>query len=61
MQGEYNMAGLTKKGNTYYAIFSVNGKSKWKRIGRVEKGFDFLGYHISPDGLSLANKKFIIQ
>ena len=25
-------------------------------IGRVEKGFDFLGYHISPEGLSLANK-----
>ena len=25
-------------------------------IGRVEKGFDFLGYHISPEGLSLSNK-----
>ncbi len=25
-------------------------------IGRVEKGFDFLGYHFSPDGLSLAKK-----
>jgi len=25
-------------------------------IGRTEKGFDFLGYHISPEGLSLANK-----
>ncbi len=25
-------------------------------IGRVEKGFDFLGYHISPEGLSLAKK-----
>jgi len=35
MQGEYIMAGLTKKGNTYYAIFSIKGKSKWKRIGRV--------------------------
>lgn len=23
-------------------------------IGRVEKGFDFLGYHISPDGLVVA-------
>ncbi len=25
-------------------------------IGRVEKGFDSLGYHISPEGLSLAKK-----
>lgn len=27
------MAGLAKKGNTYYALFSINGKTKWKRIG----------------------------
>ncbi len=25
-------------------------------IGKIEKGFDFLGYHISPEGLSLAKK-----
>ncbi|MCZ6685722.1 MAG: reverse transcriptase domain-containing protein [Candidatus Dadabacteria bacterium] len=25
-------------------------------IGRAEKGFDFLGYNISPEGLSLAKK-----
>jgi RNA-directed DNA polymerase len=25
-------------------------------IGRIEKGFDFLGYHISPEGLSVARK-----
>ncbi len=25
-------------------------------MGRTEKGFDFLGYHFSPDGLSLAEK-----
>ncbi len=29
------MAGLTKKGQTYYALFSINGKTKWERIGRV--------------------------
>ena len=23
-------------------------------IGRVEKGFDFLGYHVSPQGLTVA-------
>ncbi len=27
------MAGLAKKGNAYYALFSINGKTKWKRIG----------------------------
>ncbi len=25
-------------------------------IGRIEKGFDFLGYHFGPDGLSVAKK-----
>ena len=25
-------------------------------IGRIERGFDFLGYHFSPQGLSLAQK-----
>jgi RNA-directed DNA polymerase len=25
-------------------------------MGRMEKGFDFLGYHFSPQGLSLAEK-----
>jgi len=25
-------------------------------IGKIERGFDFLGYHFGPDGLSLAEK-----
>jgi hypothetical protein len=25
-------------------------------IGRIEKGFDFLGYHFNPAGLSVADK-----
>jgi hypothetical protein len=25
-------------------------------MGRIEKGFDFLGYHFSPAGLSLVRK-----
>ncbi len=25
-------------------------------IGRIERGFDFLGYHFSPAGLSVAQK-----
>ncbi len=31
-------------------------------IGRIEKGFDFLGYHFGPEGLSMAEetwKKFV--
>jgi RNA-directed DNA polymerase len=27
-------------------------------MGRIEKGFDFLGYHFSHGGLSLAQKTF---
>ena len=33
-------------------------------IGRIEKGFDFLGYHFSPKGLMIANitwRKFIAR
>ncbi len=29
-----------------------------KFIGRIERGFDFLGYHFGPDGLSVAGKTF---
>ena len=25
-------------------------------IGKIEKGFDFLGYHFSPEGLAVARK-----
>jgi hypothetical protein len=28
-------------------------------IGRTEKGFDFLGYHFSPEGLSVAEKTIV--
>ncbi len=27
-------------------------------IGRIEKGFDFLGYHFGPEGLSVAARTF---
>jgi len=29
------MAGLTKKGKSYYALFSNNGKTKWIKIGSI--------------------------
>ncbi len=25
-------------------------------VGKIERGFDFLGYHIRPDGISVASK-----
>ena len=28
----------------------------WFITGRIENGFDFLGYHFSPEGLSVAEK-----
>jgi len=28
----------------------------WFITGRIENGFDFLGYHFSPEGLSAAEK-----
>jgi len=33
----------------------INGSDK-TFIGRIEKGFDFLGYHFTPEGLSVAEK-----
>jgi hypothetical protein len=27
-------------------------------IGRIERGFDVLGYHFDPEGLSVAKKTF---
>ena len=28
-------------------------------IGRIERGFDFLGYHFSPEGLTLARQTMV--
>ena len=29
------MAGLTRKGEVFYAVFRLNGRTKWKRIGKM--------------------------
>ncbi len=29
-------------------------------IGRIEKGFDFLGFHFSRDGLTVAHETFVL-
>ncbi len=31
------MAYLVNKHNSYYAVFSINGKKKWIKIGNVDK------------------------
>jgi hypothetical protein len=38
-----------------FTIEITNGSNK-TLIGRIEKGLDFLGYHFSPEGLSMAEK-----
>jgi len=40
-------------------VFATMGLSKHQYktfIGRIEKGFDWLGYHFGSDGLSVATK-----
>jgi len=32
------------------------GYAKASCVGRIAKGFGFLGYHLSPDGLTVAQK-----
>jgi hypothetical protein len=36
--------------------YKVGQAPRQDLYGRIEKGFDFLGYHFSPQGLSLAQK-----
>ncbi len=33
--------------------------SRGKATGRIKKGFDFLGYHFSPQGLTLARQRMV--
>jgi len=58
------MAILTKKGTTYYAIFSYNGKSIWKRIGKVSykdamKAKHFMESEVDKGNLGLLETNFI--
>ncbi len=34
----------------------MNPVPSWFITGRIENAFDFLGYHFSPEGLSVAEK-----
>ena len=47
-----------------HSITSGNSRSDKTFIGRIEKGFDFLGFHFGPNGLSVAKKtveKFVAR
>ncbi len=43
-------------GHKYFSIIELKLEKHPDKtfIGRIEKGFDFLGYHFSPEGLSMA-------
>ncbi len=43
-----------KQINTELANLNLEKHPDKTFIGRIEKGFDFLGYHIHPDGVTLA-------
>lgn len=36
-QEAYIMAYIVNKYNSYYAVFGINGKKKWIKIGNVDK------------------------
>ena len=43
-----------KQLNTSFNQFKLEKHPDKTFIGKLEKGFDFLGYHFSPEGLSVA-------
>ncbi len=45
-----------KRVNRILSGLKLNKADDKTFIGKIERGFDFLGYHFSPDGLSLAEK-----
>jgi len=47
--------GISSANQHSYLLKSRYGKVR-TFIGRIVKGFDFLGYHFSPDGLTVAKK-----
>jgi len=57
-----NNWGDTVHGKAVKAVNEVLGSLRMEKhpdkafIGRIEKGFDFLGYHFGPEGLTLAEK-----
>ena len=47
-----------KKLNAVFTTLKITKHPDKTEMGRVERGFDFLGYHYSSDGLSVAKVTF---
>ena len=52
----WQLRGAVKVVNQMLGALSLEKHPDKTFIGRIEKGFDFLGYHFGPDGLSVAKQ-----
>jgi RNA-directed DNA polymerase len=52
----WQLRGAVKVVNKTLRALGLEKHSEKTFIGRIERGFDFLGYHFSPTGLKLATK-----
>ena len=52
----WKLRGAVKAVNQVLGALALEKHPDKTFIGRIERGFDFLGYHFSPAGLSLAKK-----
>jgi hypothetical protein len=52
----WQLRGAVKVVNQILGALSLEKHPDKTFIGRIERGFDFLGYHFSPAGLSVAEK-----
>ena len=50
----WKLRNAVRQVNQAFSELGLNKHPDKTFIGRIEKGFDFLGYHVSPDGLSVA-------
>ena len=52
----WQLRGAVKVVNQTLGVLSLEKHPAKTFIGRIERGFDFLGYHFSPAGLAVAKK-----
>ena len=52
----WKLRAAVKRANQILAELMVEKHPDKTVMGRIEKGFDFLGYHLSPKGLGVARK-----
>jgi hypothetical protein len=53
---QYQLRGAVKAVNQVLGALSLEKHSDKTFIGRIERGFDFLGYHFGPADLSVAKQ-----